>query len=155
MTDSSPEIAKSFQAAMATALTAAAPSPEQSTMGSTSSDHVDRKRHFLQVFRRWEALFKRADRGDEQAEKWFIAEYYKSLGHLSHDGLEALTEQLKCRCTFFPTIKECLEIINVPQLSGQWGNPFINRSPALYVDQRPALSAPRSAGVLGRYGDGE
>lgn len=70
---------------------------------------IAHKRYFLQVFRRWEALFKRADRGDVQAEKWLIADYYKSLCHLSPAGMEALTDVLKERCTFFPTIRECLE----------------------------------------------
>lgn len=101
------------------------------------------------MFRRWEALFKRADRGDEMADKWLIAEYYKSLGHLSQGGLEALTDQLKRRCTFFPSIRECLEIINVPQLSGQWGNPFINRDAALYHDKAKALAPPRAVGAIG------
>lgn len=64
------------------------------------------------MFRRWEALFKRADRGDVQAEKWLIADYFKSLGHLSPEGLEALTDELKAKCIFFPTIKECLDIMN-------------------------------------------
>ena len=109
-----------------------AASPERSTKGLNSSADLDRRRYFLTMFRRWEALFKRADRGDVEAEKWMIAEYYKSLGHLSRDGLEALTEQLKRRCTFFPSIRECLEIVNVPQLSGDWSNPFINRPDRLY-----------------------
>lgn len=76
------------------------------------AEEIERKKHFLQVFRRWEALFKRADRGDIQAEKWLIADYYKSLGHLSPEGLEALTDELKAKCIFFPAIKECLEIMN-------------------------------------------
>lgn len=76
------------------------------------ADEIQRKRQFLQVFRRWEALFKRADRGDVEAEKWLIADYFKSLGHLSPEGMEALTDELKAKCTFFPTIKECLEIMN-------------------------------------------
>lgn len=76
------------------------------------AEEIERKKHFLQVFRRWEALFKRADRGDIQAEKWLIADYFKSLGHLSPEGLEALTDELKAKCIFFPTIKECLEIMN-------------------------------------------
>lgn len=110
-----------------------------------------RKKHFLQVFRRWEALFKRADKGDDMMERLLLAEYYRSLGHLSHDGLEALTDQLKRRCTFFPTIKECLDIINVAPLSGDWGNPFVSRSPRLYSPQNAhnALSAPdRPRGML-------
>lgn len=76
------------------------------------AEEIERKKHFLQVFRRWEALFKRADRGDIQAEKWLIADYFKSLGHLSPEGLEALTDELKAKCIFFPAIKECLEIMN-------------------------------------------
>lgn len=76
------------------------------------AEEIERKKHFLQVFRRWEALFKRADRGDIQAEKWLIADYFKSLGHLSPEGLEALTDELKAKCIFFPTIKECLDIMN-------------------------------------------
>lgn len=92
-------------------------------MASNFSDEENaRKRHFLQTFRRWEALFKRADRGDVQAEKWLIADYYKSLGHLSPEGLEALTDVLKAQCTFFPTIKECLEITHPKQFD--YGNPF-------------------------------
>lgn len=86
------------------------------------ADEIARKKHFLQVFRRWEALFKRADRGDVQAEKWLIADYFKSLGHLSAEGLEALTEELKARCVFFPTIKECLEITRPGRYD--FGNPF-------------------------------
>lgn len=91
--------------------------------GSTSLEaEIAHKRHFLQTFRRWEALFKRADRGDVQAEKWLIADYYKSLGHLSPAGLEALTDVLKERCTFFPTIRECLEVLQ-PKV-GDYANPF-------------------------------
>lgn len=86
------------------------------------ADEIARKKHFLQVFRRWEALFKRADRGDVQAEKWLIADYFKSLGHLSAEGLEALTDELKRRCVFFPTIKECLEITHPGRYD--FGNPF-------------------------------
>ena len=119
MTD---QTSQSFAQAASKALTAVAASQEQSTKGSTgSSEH---KLAFLQTFRRWEILFKRADRGDVEADKWLIAEYYKSLGHLTPAGFELLTEQLKERCTFFPTIKECLEVINPPKYS--YGNPFNN-----------------------------
>ena len=103
--------------------TAVAASLEQSTKDSTSlAEEIARKKHFLQVFRRWEMLFKRADKGDVQAEKWLIADYFKSLGHLSPEGLERLTDVLKEQCTFFPTIKECLEITNPKQFD--YGNPF-------------------------------
>jgi len=98
------------------AQTAVAALQEQSTKGSISLEvEIAHKRHFLQTFRRWEALFKRADRGDIQAEKWLIADYYKSLCHLSPGGLEALTDELKERCTFFPTIRECLEVTRPKQ----------------------------------------
>lgn len=93
--------------------TAVAALQEQLTKDSTFlAEEIERKKHFLQVFRRWEALFKRADRGDIQAEKRLIADYFKSLGHLSPEGLEALTDELKAKCIFFPAIKECLEIMN-------------------------------------------
>ena len=98
------------------AQTAVAALQEQSTRESISlTEEIAHKRHFLQTFRRWEALFKRADRGDVQAEKWLIADYYKSLCHLSPAGLEALTDELKERCTFFPTIRECLEVTRPKQ----------------------------------------
>lgn len=104
-------------------MTAVAVLQEQSTKASSSlAEEVERKKHFLQTFRRWEALFKRADRGDVQAEKWLIADYFKSLGHLSPDGLEALTDELKVRCTFFPSIKECLEITNPKRFD--YSSPF-------------------------------
>lgn len=103
--------------------TAVAALQKQSTKDSTSlANENARKRHFLQTFRRWEALFKRADRGDVQAEKWLIADYFKSLGHLSPEGLERLTDELKARCTFFPTIKECLEITHPARF--EYGSPF-------------------------------
>ena len=105
------------------AQTAVAALQEQSTKGSTSlAEENEHKRYFLIVFRRWEALFKRADRGDVQAEKWLIADYYKSLCHLSPEGLERLTDALKERCTFFPTIKECLEITRPSRFD--YGHPF-------------------------------
>lgn len=71
-------------------------------------DQIEHKRAFLETFRRWEILFKRKD-GDEPAAKWLVAEYYDSLGHLSADGFCALTKILKEECTFFPSIKECLD----------------------------------------------
>ena len=111
--------------------------------GQTSSTDLDHKRYFLAVFRRWESLFKRADRGDLQAEKWFIAEYYKSLSHLSPAGLEALTDLLKEKCIFFPTISECLAAIK-PRDQYDWGHPFNSRPAKLFnVANRPELAAPQ------------
>ena len=104
------------------ALTAAAASPEQLTKGLTGS--AEHKRAFLETFRRWENLFKRKDNGDEQAEKWLIAEYYDSLGHLSPEGLNVLTRMLKEHCTFFPTIRECLDLMR-PKDRYDWGHPFL------------------------------
>lgn len=104
------------------------------------------KRQFLQVFRRWEALFKRSDRGDIQAEKWLIADYYKSLAFLSADGLEVLTDELKRRCTFFPTIRECLEITQPGAYD--YGNPFYKLrhvragDPQLLAHAKPAAALP-------------
>lgn len=95
----------------------------------------------MQTFRRWAALFKRSDSGSVEADKWLIAEYYKSLGHLTPQGLETLTEELKARCTFFPTIRECLEIINPPKYS--YASPFYQR-PGLFHAASPRLAAPAS-----------
>lgn len=105
-------------------LTDVAALPEQSTKDSNGS--VDaHKRHFLQTFRRWEVLFKRKD-GDVQSDKWLIAEYYKSLGHLSEAGLDVLTDALKETCVFFPTIKECLDLTR-PKDRYDWAHPFLNK----------------------------
>ena len=105
------------------ALTGVAASQEQSTKGLTGS--MDHKRAFLETFRRWEVLFKRKDAGDMQAEKWLIAEYYDSLGHLSADGFDVLTRLLKENCTFFPTIRECLDLMR-PKDRYDWGHPFLS-----------------------------
>jgi hypothetical protein len=88
------------------------------------------KRRFLETFRRWEMLFKRKDTGDVAAEKWLIAEYYKSLGHLSPAGFDALTDCLKEQCTFFPTIRECLDITRPPKYT--YASPFYG-APAMFL----------------------
>lgn len=88
--------------------TAAATSPKQSTRDLTGSD--EHRRKFLETFRRWEILFKRKDGRSIEDEKWLIAEYYDSLKHLSPDGLDYLTKLLKETCTFFPTVRECLDL---------------------------------------------
>lgn len=103
---------------------------------------VERKRHFLEVLRRWERLFKRADRGSIEDDKWLIAEYYKSLSHLSAAGLEALTDRLKQRCTFFPTVHECLEEIK-PSGPYEWGHPFLNK-PQMFVQRAKELGDART-----------
>ena len=103
------------------------------------AEEIERKKHFLQVFRRWEALFKRADRGDIQAEKWLIADYFKSLGHLSPEGLEALTDELKAKCIFFPTIKECLEIMNPARFD--YGSKFYGLK---HLGDKSFLAAPET-----------
>lgn len=132
-----------FATAAQRALTAAAPLPGSSTKDSNSS--TDHKRAFLETFRRWEALFKRRDGGDAQAERWLIAEYYESLGHLSAEGLRELTKLLKANCTFFPTIRECLDLIK-PKDRYDWGHPFLGaggRTPP------HLLAAPPSRKALG------
>ena len=105
---------------------------------------------FLETFRRWEALFKRKDAGDAQAERWLVAEYYDSLGHLSADGLQTLTRMLKERCTFFPTIKECLDLIR-PKDRYDWGHPFLNKPQHLFIaaPSRKAIAAGRVAMLEG------
>ena len=94
----------------------------QSTKAGNGS--IAHKRAFLDEFERWTRLFKQKDGGDVQAAKWLIAEYYQSLGHLSEAGLEALTELLKANCTFFPTIRECLDLMR-PKDRYDYGHPFL------------------------------
>lgn len=103
-------------------MTAAAASLEPQTKGSNGSQD-EHKLYFLKTIRRWEMLFKRKD-GNVESDKWLIAEYYKSLGHLSEAGLDRLTEVLKETHTFFPTIKECLDATRCGQYD--YGHPFIS-----------------------------
>jgi len=84
-------------------------------------------------------LFKRKDTGDTEAAKWLIAEYYASLGHLSAEGLRTLTDMLKERCTFFPTIKECLDLMR-PKDRYDYGHPFLNSPPRLFAGRLPAVT---------------
>lgn len=120
---------------------AAAVSPAQSTKGLTGS--AEHKRAFFEMFRRWEVLFKRKDTGDVQADKWLIAEYYDSLGHLSPDGMQALTRLLKENCTFFPSIRECLDLMR-PKDRYDWGHPFLGvggQVPAALLAGAPSRTA--------------
>jgi len=115
--------------------------------GSTGS--VEHKRAFLEMFRRWEVLFKRKDSGDTQADKWLIAEYYDSLGHLSVEGMSTLTRMLKEHCTFFPSVKECLDLMR-PKDRYDWGHPFLSvhngrPSPLLASAPSPRALAMQSA----------
>lgn len=87
---------------------------------------------FLDEFERWTRIFKSKDGGDVQAAKWLIAEYYDSLGHLSADGLQTLTRLLKENCTFFPSIKECLDLMR-PASRYDWGHPFLGKPERLYI----------------------
>lgn len=117
---------------------AGAASPEQLTKGLTGS--TEHKRAFLETFRRWEVLFKRKDSGDVQADRWLIAEYYDSLGHLSVEGMNVLTRLMKENCTFFPTIRECLDLMR-PKDRYDWGHPFLavaNGRPSPLIASRPS-----------------
>lgn len=118
----------------------AAVSQGPSTKDSQTSEAAH-KRKFLETFRRWEILFKRKDSGDVQAEKWLIAEYYDSLKHLSAEGFDVLTRELKEHCVFFPSIKECLDLTR-PSGRYDWGHPFVRRE--LFQSRQPtyALAAP-------------
>lgn len=103
----------------------------QSQRVSTSS--TDHRRKFLETFQRWEILFKRKDGRSVEAEKWLIAEYYDSLKFLSEEGLDVLTKRLKEECTFFPTVKECLDMTKAGQYD--FGHPFYDKPARLF---RPA-----------------
>lgn len=114
---------------------------------------MQHKRAFLDTFRRWEALFKRKDSGDQQADRWLVAEYYDSLGHLSPEGLNTLTRLLKEHCTFFPSIKECLDLMR-PKDRYDWGHPFLAPPPHLFIaaPSRKAIAADRVAQLPGPDG---
>lgn len=105
---------------LAQQITAAAASA-QSTKRSNTSAH---KRAFVTHYRRWATMFRGKDTGDAESERWLMAEYYQSLSHLSEEGFEALTQLLKENCTFFPTIKECLDFMK-PKDRYDWGHPFL------------------------------
>lgn len=105
---------------LAQQITAAAASA-QSTKPSNTSAH---KRAFVMHYRRWATMFRGKDTGDAESERWLMAEYYQSLSHLSEEGFEALTRLLKENCTFFPTIRECLDIMR-PKDRYDWGHPFL------------------------------
>ena len=146
---------------MAKVLTDAAGSPRPSMTGSPTSTRnlpeyeaqLEHKRAFLAMFQRWERIFKRKD-GEPNAEKWLIAEYYDSLGHLSPMGLETLTKLLKARCTFFPTIAECLAAMK-PADRYDYAHPFLGVhrggvSPLLAHSLRaPAAHLPAPVAQLG------
>ena len=119
------------------ALTTAAASLEQSTRASNGSDDAH-KRHFLQTFRRWSILFKRKENNVDD-DKWLTAEYYDALRHLSEAGLDELTKILRESCTFFPTIKECLDATRYGPYD--WGHPF--RAAGLLRASVPRLAAPQ------------
>jgi hypothetical protein len=137
-------LAKSMERILAVA------SQGPSTRDLTGS--AEHKRAFLETFRRWEIMFKRKDSGDVQADKWLIAEYYDSLGHLSVEGLKALTKLLKETCTFFPSIRECLDLTK-PKDRYDWGHPFLNK-PQMFASSpsRQALAA-ASRPMLTDYSD--
>ncbi len=79
-------------------------------------------------------LFKRKD-GDVQSDKWLIAEYYKSLNHLTPEGFDKLTDILKETCIFFPTIRECLEAVTCKDRY-DWDHPF-RGNPTTLVRRAP------------------
>jgi len=122
---------------------------EQSTKPCNSLDH---KRAFLREYRRWAMLFRGKDTGDTESEKWLIAEYYESLRHLSEEGFAELTKLLKANCTFFPTIRECLDLMK-PRDRYDWGHPFLavaqGRPSPLVIGQPSSLAiAARSRPML-------
>jgi hypothetical protein len=124
---------------------AVAASQSQSTRDSASLAH---RRKFLETFRRWELLFKRKDNGDVEAEKWLISEYYDSLRHLTAEGFDTLTRMLKERCTFFPTIRECIELTRCAPTD--YGHPFYraNHLPSTQKTPLIAGSQPKTRHLL-------
>ena len=141
-------MAKQIGQAMAAVMDAVA-LPEQSTKDLTGSEA--HKRKFLETFRRWEILFKRKDGRTVDAEKWLIAEYYDSLGHLSAQGFDALTKILKEECIFFPSIKECLDRTR-PNGPYDFSSNCL-RGPENFVERAPsaALSGPSRTLAIERH----
>lgn len=124
------------------------------TKPSSTLDN-EHKRAFAQTFKRWAILFRRKD-GNEDDDRWMMAEYYQSLNFLTAEGFDALTDELKRECTFFPSIRECLLITNPGKYNYQarfGGDPAY--MPKLFrstpADLPQALAAPRAA--LGYGGD--
>lgn len=115
---------ETFGQAAATGLAAIEQGSKHHTRQSNISSENYHKRAFFRHYRLWAVIFKSKD-GDINEERWLVAEYYKSLSHLSEEGFERLTERLKATCTFFPTIRECLDLIK-PASQYDWGHPFLN-----------------------------
>lgn len=134
------------------ALTSVPLSPEQSTKASNGlAEENARKRAFLQTFKRWEVLFRRRD-GDMEADRWLIAEYFRALGHLSQHALNTLTDMLIRQCTFFPSIAECLKLMECGRYD--YSHPFHHIAHSVSDDDRDQIgtTAWRRA-ELGKHGE--
>lgn len=90
---------------------------------------------FVETFRRWGLIFGRRDRNEDDDE-WLVAEYYSSLSHLSVEGFRELTQALKRTVTWFPTIMECLSIIE----HDSYNNIFVYRKERMFLNPpKPGL----------------
>lgn len=67
-------------------------------------------RHFAQCFRLMSAVLPKQSK-DELAGKLFVAAYQRILQTYPKDAISFLAEQSMTRCRWFPTIAECLEIL--------------------------------------------
>ena len=62
-----------------------------------------------------------------------MEEYYLALGNLSPDGMRELTDQLKAKHKWFPSISECMELITPKAYS----NPFYCSARLFYANADP------------------
>lgn len=66
--------------------------------------------HFAQCLRIMIAALPRQN-ADETTAELFVAAYRRKLGHLPKDAINHMTDQALERCKWFPTIMECLSIV--------------------------------------------
>ena len=67
-------------------------------------------RHFAQCFRLMSAVLPKQSK-DELAGKLFVSAYQRILQSYPKDAISYLAEQAMTRCRWFPTIAECIEIL--------------------------------------------
>lgn len=89
-------------------------------------------RHFGQCLRILLAVLPKRSQ-DELSGELFIAAYQRKLGHFSNAGMSYLADKAMDKCQWFPTIAECLEI-----MEGYWRQDDLwqRRNFARELDQR-------------------
>lgn len=120
------------------ALTNLQNSPEQQSTGINSARRTEmakRRKTFTEWMVRWGAIFAMSQRPSQAEMTIMMEEYYLALGNLSPDGMRELTDQLKAKCKWFPSIAECLELITPKS----YQNPFYCSSRLFYSAPDPEI----------------